>query len=412
MTANVQSPERAKRKKHPEKALSAVRVRALREPGRYADGNGLYLHVDPSGAKRWILRTVIRGKRCDLGLGSAALVPLAEAREEALRLRKIARQGGDPLAERRKERMIVPTFEDAACRVHEALVPTFRNPKHAAQWIRTLARYVFPVFGSRPVDQIESRDVMEVLTPIWNERHETARRVRQRIRSVFDWAKASGFRSGDNPVDGTGKALPRHNGQKNHFAALPYADVPTFLAELRESASSVAAKLAFEFLILTVARTSEVLLAQWSEVDLAAKAWTVPADRMKAKVEHRVPLSSHCLALLTQAKGISADGPYIFPGRSPGRPLSNMVFLKMLRDMGRPNITVHGFRSSFRDWAEERTNTSSSVIEAALAHTVKSKVEAAYLPTKLLDKRRELMRTWAAFATAAPKEKVVRMREA
>lgn len=404
--------EQQKPKKHPHNALSAAKVRAINEPGRFSDGNGLYLHVDLSGAKRWILRTVVQGKRCDLGLGGLRLVSLAEAREEAVRLRKIARAGGDPLAERRQERNVVPTFEETARQVHQDHARTFRNVKHAAQWISTLETYVFPFFGARGVDTIESSDVLAALSPIWIDKPETARRVRQRMKLVFDWARAKGYRSGDNPVGGVSDVLPKHKTKKEHHAALPYRDVPTFLVELRGSGAGVSAKLAFEYLILTAGRTSETLLAKWNEIDISAKTWTVPAERMKASIEHRVPLSSRCLEILGQAKEITDGGEYIFPGRSPLHPLSNMIFAMTLRRMERGDITAHGFRSSFRDWAEEKTNYQNTVVEAALAHTVKDKVEAAYLRTKLFDKRRGLMNSWATFATAAPGAKVVKMREA
>jgi integrase len=386
-------------KKHPEKALSAVKIRNAK-PGRYADGNGLYLIVDDSGAKRWMLRTVIRGKRCDVGLGGLSLVSLAEGREEAVRLRKIARKGGDPLAERRRERRIVPTFEEVAREVHKAHSATFRNPKHAAQWITTLEIYAFPTFGVRHVSEVESKDILEVLLPIWNEKPETSRRVRQRIKTVFDYAKAKGWRSGDNPVEGVIEVLPKHNEKREHFAALPYAQVPNFITALAESNVNTSIKIAFQFLILTASRTSEVLLARWSEIEIENKIWIVPAHRMKAKEEHRVPLPAKCLEFIIAAKKISDGGEYIFPGRSPHQPLSNMSFLMVLRRMGRSNITAHGFRSSFRDWAEEKTNFANSVIEASLAHAVKNKVEAAYLRTTLLNKRRELMRAWAKFVMA------------
>lgn len=392
---------------HPHKALSPAKIRALTEPGMYSDGDCLYLVVDEGGAKRWVLRVVINGTRHDLGLGGLSWVSLAEAREEALRLRKIARSGGDPLADRRQERRVVPTFEEAARKVHESQSATFRNEKHKAQWISTLEMYVFPVFGSLAVNRIESADVLTALARIWTEKPETARRVRQRIRTVFDWCKVSGHCS-SNPVEGVSKALPKHNTKQEHHAALPYAQLPEFLQSMRGSDSGISPKLAFEFLILTVGRTSEVLRAKWNEIE--EKAWTVPAERMKAKVEHRVPLSARCLELLEAAKGISNGGEYIFPGRTPEHPLSNMVFEMTLRRMNRTDITPHGFRSSFRDWAEEKTNFPNSVIEASLAHTVKSKTEAAYLRTTLFDKRRRLMDAWANFATTKPTEKVVRMR--
>ena len=397
--------------KHPERALSAARIRNLKA-GRYADGNGLYLFCEPSGAKRWVLRTVIKGKRTEIGLGSARLISLAEAREEAARLRKLARRGGDPLAEKRAARRPTPTFEEAARRVHEAIAPTFRNPKHRAQWISSLEAYAFPVFGSRSVDAITAADVLAALSPIWISKPETARRVRQRLRAVFDWAKAAGFRSGDNPVDGIARALPKIAPRKNHFAALPYAEVPGFIQALRASRSGELVKLAFEFLILTAARTGEVLRATWDEINLDDAVWTIPAHRMKARHEHRVPLSSRCMEILRRARELAGGSLFVFPGRSPERPLSNMAFLMALRRLGCAVTTAHGFRSSFRDWAEERTAFKRSAIEAALAHQVADKVEGAYLRTTLPEERRRLMDAWAAFATAAPKVKVVRIREA
>jgi integrase len=400
-----------KPKKHPEKALNPAAIRNAK-PGKYADGNGLYLTVDDSGAKRWSLRTVIKGKRHELGLGGLSLVPLAEAREEAARLRKIARKGGDPLAERRKERQTIPTFAAAAREVHQGHAQTFRNPKHAAQWIATLETYVFPIFGTRPVNEIESKDILEALSPIWNQKPETASRVKQRMKTVFDYAKAKGWRSGDNPVEGITRVLPRHNGKEKHFSALPYMQVPEFLTALHEANVYISIKLAFEFLILTASRTSEVILAKWPEIDAGAKTWVVPAERMKMKREHRVPLSPRCLEILKTAKEISSGSEYVFPGRSLQKPLSNMCFLMALRRMNRADVTVHGFRNSFRDWAEEKTNTQRSVVEAALAHQVENKVEAAYLRTDLFDKRRRLMDAWAAYATARPSQKVVKMREA
>jgi len=392
--------------RHPEKALSAVKIRTLRE-GFHCDGNGLYLRVDASGARRWVLRTIIKGKRTDIGLGGLTLVSLAEAREEALRLRRIARiKGGDPLAERRQERRIVPTFESVAREVHGAHSQTMRNAKCVAQWLGRLETYAFPALGSQQVDKIESKDILAVLSPIWIEKPETARRVRQLMGRVFDYSKAKGWRSGDNPVDGITRVLPQHNGKEEHFASLAYGQIPDFIAALHGANVSPAIKQAFEFLILTAARTSEVLFAKWPEVDLEAKAWTVPAERMKMKIEHRVPLSGRCIEILKIARETSS-GEFVFTGRSAPRPLSNMCFLMALRRMNRADITAHGFRSSFRNWAEEKTTTQRSVVEAALAHQVENKVEAAYLRTTLFDKRRRLMDTWAAFATAAPKAKVV-----
>ena len=383
--------------RHPEKALTSVQIRTFKKPGRYADGHGLYLVVDPSGAKRWLLRIVVQGKRRDIGLGGTSLVPLAEAREKALAYRKIARDGGDPLAERRRAQASIPTFAEAAELVHAEHKTTWRNAKHAAQWITTLRTYANPHLGTKRVDQIETPDVLRALAPIWLAKGETARRVRQRIGTVMDWAKAAGHRSGDSPVEGVAKGLPKQGERDEHHAALPYADVPAFVARLRQmSGQGEIGRLAFEFLILTAARTGEVLDARWSEIDEAGALWTVPATRMKAGREHRVPLSARAGKVLTWAKGLGGGSALIFPGRAGEKPLSNMVFLMALRRMAVP-ITAHGFRSSFRDWAAEATNLPREVAEMALAHAIESKVEAAYRRGDLLDKRRELMEQWATF---------------
>jgi integrase len=311
-------------------------------------------------------------------------------------------KGGDPREERRRQRKIVPTFRQAAKEVHAAHAATFRNEKHKAQWLSSLEADVFPVFGERTVDTVESADILRALTPIWNAKPETARRLKQRIRVVLDWAKASGHRSGDNPVDGVTLVLPRSKKEQKHHPALPYAEVPAFLSTVGTADATMATKLAFEFLILTAARTSEVLLARWDEIDLEGKAWTIPAVRMKAERVHRVPLSARCVELLESAKAIADGGPFVFPGRSPKAPLSNMAFLMLLRRIGRTDITAHGFRSSFRDWAAEKSSAPRAVVEAALAHVVRDKTEAAYFRSDLFDLRRKLMDNWAKFATTKP----------
>jgi integrase len=393
--------------KHREKVLNAARIKNATR-GRHADGNGLYLVVDDSRAKRWVLRVVINGKRHDIGLGGLSWVGLAEAREKAAVLRKIARDGGDPLAQKRQEEIVIPSFETVAHEVHGIHSQTMKNAKCVAQWLGRLEAYAFPIIGSNPVDKIESKDILTVLTPIWIEKPETARRVRQLMTRVFQYAKAKGWRSGDNPVEGITRVLPKHNGKEEHFAALPYVQVPEFILALQAANINLAVKLGLEFLILNAARTSEVMLATWQEIDLEAKTWIVPAAHMKMKIEHRVPLSGRCIEILQAAKELNGD--YIFPGRTAGKPLSNMAFLMALRRMERGDITAHGFRSSFRNWAEEKTVTQRSVVEAALAHAVENKVEAAYLRTDLFQKRRRLMDSWAAYATQKPAEKVVRIR--
>jgi integrase len=255
------------------------------------------------------------------------------------------------------------------------------------------------VFGERPVSAIESADVLKALSPIWTTKPETARRLKQRIKVVLDWAKASGFRSGDNPTDGLTNVLPRHRGDPKHHSALPYQVVPTFIAGLKTAETSESIRLAFELLILTATRTNEVLRATWAEVDLNAKVWTIPGARMKTGREHRVPLSARAVEILKRAQACADDGPYVFPGRTRTKPLSNMAFLMLLRRLKHNTITTHGFRSSFRDWAADKTNFPTAVCEAALAHTLRDKTEAAYNRTDLFDRRRELMDTWAKFAS-------------
>jgi integrase len=394
--------------RHPDRALSPVKIRTLSQPGRYADGNGLYLVVDPSGAKRWILRTVIHGRRRDLGLGGLKVVSLSEARQKALECRRVAREGGDPLADRRKARRIVPTFKEATETVHKEHSAAWKNKKHAAQWISTLEEYAFPMIGQTRVDQIDTPDLLRVLSPIWLTKPETARRVRQRVGTVLNWAKAAGFRSGDNPSASVSKGLPRQPERSNHHAALPYAEIPVFLRRLRASSTGEPTRLALEFLILTAARTNEVIGAEWAELDVKNGIWTVPGQRMKSGRDHRVPLSARALEVLRRARKLAGDSKYVFAGRSPDQSLSNMALLMALRRL-RAGATVHGFRSAFRDWASERTNFSREVCELALAHTIRDKTEAAYRRGDLLDKRRELMDTWANFASAAQAD-VVRLR--
>lgn len=401
--------------RHPHHALTAVKVRALTAPGRYADGGGLYLTVDPAGAKRWILRTIIHGRgRTDMGLGSVELVSLAEAREEALRLRKIARQGGDPIVERRKARAGVPTFEMAARAVHGEHAGSWKNEKHAAQWISTLQAHAFPKIGARRVDQVGTAEVLEVLAPIWLKKPETARRVRQRLGVVLNWARAKGYRSGDNPVEvlrGMKGALPEQGDRATHHAALAYKDLPAFIEALR--ATDVAGelvKLAFELLILAASRTSEVLRAAPAEFDAEALTWTIPAERMKAGRPHVVPLTPRMLEIVRQAGELAGErSAYLFRGRAAGEPLSNMVFLMCLRRMGL-EITAHGFRSTFRDWAAECTNYPRELAEISLAHVVNDKTQAAYQRSDLLERRRALMLDWERHCLAKP-GKVLKLRK-
>lgn len=397
-------------KKHPVNALSAIKVRNLSAPGRYADGNGLYLVVDASGAKRWLLRTIVQGRRRDIGLGGLKTVPLSEARIKAATMRAVARDGGDPLAERRKARAVVPSFKTAAEEVHANQVTAWKNKKHRDQWLNTLKTYVFPHFGDQRVDQISTPDILKALGPIWLKKPETARRVKQRIAAVFDWAKAAGHIDGENPVTGTSKGLPKQADRKNHHCAMSFPEIPAFVGKLRLTRNDRASALALEFLILTATRTNETLQARWSEFDEKGAVWTIPADRMKAGREHRVPLPVRCLEILKIAREALPSSDFAFPGAVEGKPLSNMALLMMLRRMG-VDVTVHGFRSSFRDWAAERTNFPREVCEMALAHTIKSKSEAAYRRGDLFQKRRKLAEAWAGFIVRSP-AKVVQFQQA
>ena len=384
------------RGKHREKILTAATVRSLNATGFYPDGQGLYLKVDLSGAKRWTQRLVIHGKRRDLGLGSAILVSLADAREAAIQNRKLARAGGDPLAAR-KQRDDVMTFEAAAQKVHDLHLPTWRNHKHGQQWLNTLKQYAFPHFGKKRLDAMTSSDVLSALSSIWNTRPETARRVKQRIGTVLKWAIANGWRT-DNPADAISKALPKHDSSKlKHQRALPYNRVADALNRVRESDASHSTKLAFELMILTATRSGETRGAVWDEFDIDKAEWTIPGERMKSKRPHRVPLSPRCIDILKQAKLLqSTTSDYVFPGTLDGKSLSDMTLSKLLRELAIAAVP-HGFRSSFRDWAGEQTSFPREVCEFALAHVIKDKAEAAYARSDLYEKRRELMNSWAQY---------------
>lgn len=365
------------------------------KPGRHADGEGLYLLVKPTGAKSWLLRVQVDGKRRDFGLGSATVLKLAEAREAAEALRRQAKSGLDPIAERAKLKRVTPSFKATAIECHRELKEGWRNSKHAAQWLTTLETYAFPHLGEKSVDTIDSPMVRDLLAPIWLTIPETARRVHQRIGTVLDFAHAKGWRQAETPTRSVLKGLPRHRKSDRHFAAMPFVDVPAFMGSLRQSPETIG-RLALMFTILTAARSGEVRGARWSEFDLDGALWTVPADRMKAGKVHVVPLSLGALAILGQAKRIggAAERP-VFTSKGT-KPLSDMTLTKILRDSDLP-FTVHGFRSSFRDWAAEETNFPSEVVEKALAHTIANKVEAAYRRTDFLDRRKKLMRDWSNY---------------
>ena len=393
MPYQKRKPRQKPRGPHPEKSLSAVFVRQVAEAGRYCDGHGLYLEVETTGRRRWLQRLVIRGQRSELGLGSFPLVTLKDAREQALANRRLARAGGDPLAEKRRARG-VPTFAVAASRLLEQKRAGWRNPKHAKDWPASLERHAFPRIGDRSVSEVTSADVLEILNPIWHHKPETARRLRQRINAVMEWAVVMEYRT-DNPCDRVGATLGRQRDVVRHMAALPHAEVAEALATVRASRATTAAKLAFEFLVLTAARSGEVRLAEWTEIDSDAAVWTVPAERTKANREHQVPLSPRAIEIIGAARALADDTGLVFPSRR-GKPLSDMTLSKLLKEQGIPAVP-HGFRSSFRDWAAEETNHPREVAEAALAHQVKDKVEAAYARSTLFERRRRLMNDWSLY---------------
>ena len=378
------------------------------KPGKYSDGGNLYLIVSPSGSRKWVLRFTWRGRAKEMGLGSAAVVSLADAREKAAVARRKLAQGLNPIDDRKRDDGI-PTFGEMADSVCEALSAGFRNEKHKAQWKSTLVTYAAPL-RTKPVDTITTDDILTVLKPIWTLKRETASRVRGRIEKVLDAAKAKGFRDGENPARWRGHLdhlLPKPSKlERGHHAAMPYEDVAAFVGELRNRKTT--ATLALEFCILTAARSGEVLGARWSEMDLAKRLWTVPAHRMKAGREHRVPLSNRVMSILKQLRDADC-GEFVFPGQKPKKPLSNMAMEMVLRRMKIENATVHGFRSSFRDWAGNVTSFPREVTETSLAHVIGDKAEQAYRRGDALDKRRSLMDAWAAYCYPRASGNVVRI---
>ena len=382
-----------------EKRLSAARVRALKAPGRYADGGTLYLNVAPGGSKQWVQRLTIDGKRHDIGLGGYPLVSLAEAREKAFLNRRSARAGGDPLAEKRaaKRRRAMPSFREAAEKTYESLLPRWRNAKVAANWMQQLERHAFQRLGDKRVDRIGREDVLAVLSPIWSTKPETARRVRRCIKATLQWCMAHGLLDSNVAGEAVDGALPRMPSIKAHLRALPYRELSAALQTIETSNASLAAKLALRFVILTAGRSGEIRGATWDEVDVEGRVWRIPAERMKAGAEHRVPLSGPAVSVLKSAGRIGDGSGPVFPSPvRPGRPLSDMTLTKVLRVTGlAERTTVHGFRSAFRDWCAE-TGKPREIAEAALAHRVPG-VEGAYFRSDLFQRRRELMDQWAAY---------------
>lgn len=377
--------------------LTARKIETAKEPGMYADGEGLYLRIGPTGGKSWILRTVVHGRRRELGIGSASLVGLAEAREKARQLRKVARDGGDPDTLRKRENL---TFEEAAKRVHAQLLPTWKNKKHAETWLSSIENHANPAFGKRPIGTVTTADVLKALTPIWTDRNETANRLKQRIAAVFDWAKGAGHYPHENPVNGLKKALPVVKSVDSHMASLPWQDLPALMSDLAQREGVSARTL--EFIILTAVRSGEARGARWAEFDLKSKTWTIPGERMKRGIQHRVPLCDAAVVILEKMKGLDAD--LVFPSATrakdgAAKPQSDMVFKALYERMKRKGFTTHGFRSTFRDWCSESAHAEREIAEAALAHATGNAVERAYARSDLFERRRKLMGLWGQYAS-------------
>jgi integrase len=394
--------------------LTALKVTRAKKPGYIADGGGLYLRVTSTGTKSWMLRYQLAGEPHYMGLGPIDLVSLAEARDKAIEARRLLLDGHDPLTARRKRRqgeVNSRTFAQCATAYVTAHEAGWGNPKHRAQWRASIEQHVNPVLGAMPVSAIDTPDILRALEPLWRSRTETAVRLRARVEAVLDWARVHGYRSGENPARWRGHldALlpsPSRVRKVEHHAAMPYADVPAFMAALRTRPEAAAR--AFEFLILTAVRSGEAIGARWDEIDIASATWTIPASRMKSGKEHRVPLSPRAMDIISDAP----VGEYVFPGRTPRRHMSSAALLRTLKRMGITGVTVHGFRSSFRDWAGDRTSYPRDTVEMALAHAIGNATEAAYRRGDAFDKRRQLMEAWAGFCSTPAAERIVTMARA
>ncbi|SFQ55744.1 Integrase [Roseivivax halotolerans] len=392
--------------------LTSKQVEHARQPGRISDGGGLYLTISKAGSRSWLFMFRVNGKRREMGLGSAAPggVTLAQARKKAAEARDILQDGGDPLEQRQAAQRVAlassTTFGEFADQFVEDQRGGWSNPKHAAQWAMTLGPAYCKKIRTRAIADVDIEDVVAVLRPVWLKKPETARRIRMRLERVLDAAKVRGLRSGENPARWRGNLellLPKQPKADGHHAAMPWADVPAFMEQL--AAREGVAALALRWTILTAARTSEVLYATWDEIDVDAGIWEVPAERMKARRPHRVPLSDEALAVLEEVKGL--DPELVFPAIRGSGPMSNMAMSVQLRRMKVTGATVHGFRSSFRDWAAEATSFQSEVAEMALAHVIGNRTEAAYRRGDLFEKRRRLMEAWGRYCTSSRKTDVV-----
>lgn len=375
-------------------ALTALRVKNAK-PGRHVDGRGLCLVVKDSGARTWVLRMQRHGRRRDYGLGSALDVTLAEAREAATVLRRQVHAGADPIAERHKARKLAPSFEAAARDCYEALREGWKNRRHA-NWISSFENHVFPVIGTKPVDTVDSAAVVEVLSSIWLEIPDTARRILQRIGTVLDFAHIKGWRAEETALRSVRRGLPRQVDKAGHLAAMPFVDVPALMAKLA-AASPTTGRDALRFTIYSAVRSNETRFAVWTEFDLSKCIWTIPGDRMKAGETHIVPLSPPAVVLLRKRwEERGSDTGLVFSADGE-KPISDMTMTKLLRDDGIKGVTVHGFRSAFTDWAAEKTRYPKEVADQALAHKLPNRVEAAYRRTDFFDKRRSLMARWAEY---------------
>jgi integrase len=385
--------------------LTATGIAALNAPGKYSDGNGLFLWIKSKTAKSWVVRVQKDGKRRDIGLGALSKVGLAEARKRAAVVRGQMEAKIDPVAERRKAAGI-PTFRAAAAAVFSEQAKAWRNAKHAAQWMRTLETHAFPTIGDMTVDQIATEHVRELLAAIWLTLPETARRVRQRVGQVIDWSVGKGYRAAPLAMGVINRSLATARPKRGHHAAMAYQALPAWLAGLRAKPSTVG-RMALEFAVLTAARSGEVRGAVWSEIDIGARLWTIPADRMKAGDKHEVPLSDAAIAVLQKARPLSSGRGLVFPSPAKGKQLSDMALLKVLRDDGL-DATPHGMRAAFRTWCQEKTTVAHEVAEMALAHVQKDATVAAYARSSLVEKRITLMAQWADYCGGG-KGKVVRL---
>ncbi|MDA8687544.1 integrase arm-type DNA-binding domain-containing protein [bacterium] len=385
--------------------LTAKFIDNVTNAGKYYDQHGLFLHVRSSGAKKWLQRYTIKGRRREVGLGSAKVVSVSQARRNAYNNLILVSEGIDPIEDKKKDKSI-PNFEAAARSVYDANLPTWRNAKHASQFITTLETYAFPVIGNMTIKDITSAHILQILSPIWVKKSETAKRVRQRLSTVFKWCIAKRWRL-DDPADiAIVQALPRQSKKIMHRKSISYNEVANFIEIIKASSAGHSTKLGLEFLILTATRSGEVRKASWNEID--GSIWTIPAERMKAGVIHRIPLPARCIEILNLARQISKGSKYIFEGTQANKPLSENTFNKLIKEL-KLDVHVHGFRTSFRTWTQEKTNYPREIAETALAHSLKDKSEAAYARSDLLEKRAEMMEAWAQFINS-PTSDVVQIR--